>query len=134
MTRPDDECPYPRPFPADFDSCPAFQARLKGLIPAIVYGGSGNPENVAVDSRTLERHVEQGHFLTTLLMLDVAGKKFQDNFVAEFFTSLAYSRMKDFTNAVNHLTAAEVILGGGCGGRRSFKRSIRSWSSGSGWV
>jgi hypothetical protein len=27
MTRPDDECPYPRPFPADFDSCPAFQAR-----------------------------------------------------------------------------------------------------------
>lgn len=27
MTRPDDECPYPRPFPADFDSCPAYQAR-----------------------------------------------------------------------------------------------------------
>ena len=54
---------------------PAFQARQKGLIPAIVYGGSGNPENVAVDSRTLERHVEQGHFLTTLLMLDVGGKK-----------------------------------------------------------
>ena len=27
MTRPDDECPYPRPFPADFDGCPAYQAR-----------------------------------------------------------------------------------------------------------
>ncbi len=27
MTRPDDECPYPRPFPPDFDSCPAYQAR-----------------------------------------------------------------------------------------------------------
>ena len=27
MTRPDDECPYPRPFPADFNSCPAYQAR-----------------------------------------------------------------------------------------------------------
>ncbi len=27
MIRPDDECPYPRPFPADFDSCPAYQAR-----------------------------------------------------------------------------------------------------------
>jgi len=27
MTRPDDECPYPRPFPVDFDSCPAYQAR-----------------------------------------------------------------------------------------------------------
>lgn len=44
-----------------------------------------------------------------LRTLELAGKKFQDNFVAEFFTSLAYSRMKDFTNAVNHLTAAEVI-------------------------
>src|ERR1700737_3498588 len=27
MPRPDDECPYPKPFPADFDACPAFQAR-----------------------------------------------------------------------------------------------------------
>jgi hypothetical protein len=27
MTRPDDECPYPRPFPADFNSCPAYQPR-----------------------------------------------------------------------------------------------------------
>jgi hypothetical protein len=27
MTRPDDECPYPRPFPPDFNSCPAYQAR-----------------------------------------------------------------------------------------------------------
>ena len=27
MTRPDDECPYRRPFPADFDDCPAYQAR-----------------------------------------------------------------------------------------------------------
>ena len=54
---------------------PAFQARQKGLIPAVVYGGSGKPENVAVDGRTLERQIEQGHFLTTLVMLDVAGKK-----------------------------------------------------------
>lgn len=27
MTRPDDECPYSRPFAADFDGCPAYQAR-----------------------------------------------------------------------------------------------------------
>ena len=54
---------------------PAYQARLKGLIPAVIYGGAGKPENVAVDSRTLERHVEAGHFLTTLFLLDVAGKK-----------------------------------------------------------
>jgi len=27
MARPDDECPYPKPFAADFDGCPAYQAR-----------------------------------------------------------------------------------------------------------
>src|SRR5437762_13090184 len=27
MPRPDDECPYPKPFPADFNACPAIQAR-----------------------------------------------------------------------------------------------------------
>ena len=54
---------------------PAYQARQKGQIPAVVYGGKGNPENVSVDGRTLERHVEAGNFLTTLFLLDVAGKK-----------------------------------------------------------
>ncbi len=54
---------------------PAYQARLKGQIPGIVYGGKGEPETVNVDFRTLERHVEAGSFLTTLFMLDIAGKK-----------------------------------------------------------
>jgi len=54
---------------------PAFQARQKGLIPAVVYGGTGQPQNVAVDGRTLERQIEAGHFLTTLFMLDVGGAK-----------------------------------------------------------
>ena len=44
-----------------------------------------------------------------LRTLESARQKFQDNFVTEFFSSMAYSKMKDFTNAVNHLTAAEVI-------------------------
>src|SRR6185436_8987319 len=54
---------------------PAFQARQKGLIPGVIYGGSGKPQNVAVDGRTLERQIEAGHFLTTLFMLDVGGSK-----------------------------------------------------------
>jgi large subunit ribosomal protein L25 len=54
---------------------PAYQARAKGLIPGIVYGGKDQPQPVSVDFRTLERHVEAGSFLTTLFMLDVAGKK-----------------------------------------------------------
>ena len=54
---------------------PAYQARLKGQIPGVIYGGKGAPENVNLDYRTLERHVEAGSFLTTLFMLDIAGKK-----------------------------------------------------------
>ena len=54
---------------------PAFQARSKGLIPAVVYGGTEDTQNVAVDARTLERQIEAGHFLTTLIMLDIGGKK-----------------------------------------------------------
>jgi large subunit ribosomal protein L25 len=54
---------------------PAYQTRQKGLIPAIIYGGTSEPETIAVDSRTLERAIEKGGFLTTLLMLNGAGKK-----------------------------------------------------------
>jgi large subunit ribosomal protein L25 len=54
---------------------PAFQARSKGQIPGVIYGGTDDAQNVAVDARTLERHIEAGHFLTTLFMLDVGGKK-----------------------------------------------------------
>ena len=54
---------------------PAYQARLKGQIPGVMYGGDAQPETVNVDGRTLERHIEKGAFLTTLLMLDVNGKK-----------------------------------------------------------
>jgi large subunit ribosomal protein L25 len=54
---------------------PAYQARLKGLIPGIVYGGKSEPQPVNIDFRTLERHVEAGSFLTTLFMLDLGGKK-----------------------------------------------------------
>ena len=54
---------------------PAYQARAKGLIPGIVYGGKDQPQPVSVDFRTLERHVEAGSFLTTLFMLDVGGTK-----------------------------------------------------------
>src|ERR1700679_4301780 len=54
---------------------PAYQTRQKGLIPAVIYGGGGTPENVAVDRHALELHALTGTFLTTLFMLDVDGKK-----------------------------------------------------------
>jgi large subunit ribosomal protein L25 len=54
---------------------PAYQARRKGLIPGVVYGGGSEPETINVDGRILENHIEKGAFLTSLLMLDQAGKK-----------------------------------------------------------
>jgi large subunit ribosomal protein L25 len=54
---------------------PSYQTRAKGLVPAVLYGGNGAPENLAVERHALERHVDTGNFLTTLFMLDVEGKK-----------------------------------------------------------
>ena len=41
--------------------------------------------------------------------LEKARNKFQTSFVGEFYTALAYSRLKDYTNSLRYLTAAEVI-------------------------
>ena len=54
---------------------PAYQARLKGLVPAIIYGGESQPQTITVDARSLERAIEKGAFLTSLLMLNEGGKK-----------------------------------------------------------
>lgn len=54
---------------------PSYQVRQTGAVPAVIYGGDSAPENVSVDFRSLERAFQTGTFTTTLLMLDVDGKK-----------------------------------------------------------
>jgi tetratricopeptide (TPR) repeat protein len=44
-----------------------------------------------------------------LAVIERAHQKFPENFVSEFFTGLAYSRMKEYTNAVKHFEGAEII-------------------------
>jgi tetratricopeptide (TPR) repeat protein len=44
-----------------------------------------------------------------LATLDKARQKFGQSFELEFYTGLAYSRQKDYSEAVKHFTAAEVI-------------------------
>lgn len=53
---------------------PAYQARQKGLVPAIIYGGAEEPQPITVEARALERAIDKGSFLTTLLMLNEGGK------------------------------------------------------------
>lgn len=45
--------------------------------------------------------------------LEVARKRFPNTFVGEYFTGVAYSRLKDWAEAVRHLTKAEVIAKAG---------------------
>ncbi|HTT84776.1 MAG TPA: 50S ribosomal protein L25/general stress protein Ctc [Rhizomicrobium sp.] len=53
----------------------AFRTRSKGQVPGIVYGGDEAPQPIAVDFRELERHASKGTFLTTPVMLSMAGRK-----------------------------------------------------------
>src|SRR3954470_15717434 len=55
----------------------AYRVRQKGLIPGVVYGGGGTPENVCVPQCELARHVSTGTFLTTPFTLKVGGQETQ---------------------------------------------------------
>ena len=55
---------------------PAYQARQKGRIPAVVYGGTDEPrERRRSMAARWSAMSSAGAFLTTLFMLDVGGKK-----------------------------------------------------------
>jgi tetratricopeptide (TPR) repeat protein len=48
-----------------------------------------------------------------LATLDRAGRRFPQNYTGEYLTGVAYSEQKDYTNALHHFTAAEVVAEGG---------------------
>lgn len=48
-----------------------------------------------------------------LATLDQARSRFQQNFLVEYLSGVAHTRRKDYTNAVSHFTAAEVIARAG---------------------
>ena len=55
---------------------PAYRARLKGLIPAVVYGGEARARDPSrLTPQVWSAMSDGGSFLTTLFMLDVGGKK-----------------------------------------------------------
>lgn len=53
---------------------PSYQTRQKGQIPAIIYGGSSDPETISLDAHTLTLAYEKGAFLTTLFKLNDGAK------------------------------------------------------------
>ena len=49
--------------------------RAQKLVPGVVYGGDKAPANVALEYKLVRLHHQTGHFLSTVYMLDVDGKK-----------------------------------------------------------
>ena len=53
----------------------ARQARRDGRIPGVIYGGSKPPTPISLDHRELLALVKKGHFTSTVVEINVAGKK-----------------------------------------------------------
>jgi len=51
------------------------RVRNNGYIPAVVYGGKADAQNLQLNEREFSKHYLTGTLLTTLFMLDVDGKK-----------------------------------------------------------
>jgi large subunit ribosomal protein L25 len=49
--------------------------RNQGMTPAVLYGGNEAPQNLTVERKVIAKQVEMGHFLSTIYMLNIAGKK-----------------------------------------------------------
>jgi large subunit ribosomal protein L25 len=49
--------------------------RKEGRVPGIVYGDNQEPQNVTVGYKEVFKQVQTGHFLSTVYMLDIDGKK-----------------------------------------------------------
>ncbi len=49
--------------------------RAQKMVPAVVYGGEADPENVALEYKAVWQNYQTGHFLSTVFLLDVNGKK-----------------------------------------------------------
>ncbi|UUX51268.1 50S ribosomal protein L25/general stress protein Ctc [Nisaea acidiphila] len=53
----------------------ARAARRAGLIPAVIYGDKKDPVSVTLEERTLTKQLHQSGFFSTLIDLEVDGKK-----------------------------------------------------------
>ncbi|MEP6663099.1 MAG: tetratricopeptide repeat protein [Verrucomicrobiota bacterium] len=66
-----------------------------------------NLEQAYFELAEVQIHLEQPE--AALTTLSQARARFDEGFLVEFFTGLAYARLKDFPVALKHFTAAEII-------------------------
>lgn len=51
--------------------------RLAGRVPAVIYGEKQDPITISLDAKETNRLIYAGHFLTTLFLIEVDGKKWR---------------------------------------------------------
>ncbi|WP_095010928.1 50S ribosomal protein L25/general stress protein Ctc [Tsuneonella mangrovi] len=48
--------------------------RREGRVPAVIYGGKEDPVAIHVEAKELVRQLDTGHFMNSIVMIDVGGK------------------------------------------------------------
>lgn len=48
--------------------------RREGRVPAVIYGNKQEPESIHVEEKVLAKALSTGHFMNTVVMIDVGGK------------------------------------------------------------
>ena len=51
------------------------ELRRDGRVPAVIYGGKEDPVAIHVEAKELARQLGSGHFMNSIVMIDVGGKK-----------------------------------------------------------
>ena len=51
------------------------QLRREGRVPAVIYGGKEEPTMIHVEAKELVRQLGTGHFMNSIVMVEVGGKK-----------------------------------------------------------
>ena len=49
--------------------------RREGRVPAVIYGNKQDPESIHVEEKALMRLLMTGHFMNSVVMIEVGGKK-----------------------------------------------------------
>ncbi len=49
--------------------------RKEGRVPGIIYGDKQDPQNISLEYKEIFKQVQTGHFLSTVYMLDLEGRK-----------------------------------------------------------
>jgi large subunit ribosomal protein L25 len=51
------------------------ELRRQGRVPAVIYGGKEEPTAIHLEAKELVRQLGSGHFMNSIVMIDVGGKK-----------------------------------------------------------